>query len=191
MLEALFILGVVVNLVGGILLLVAAFKESVLWGLGCLFLPIVPLIFTVTHWSQARVAFLVSGSGFVMLGLAVLGGRETFGQSSDDLGGDLEQAVAEINEDLPQLTESGMEWTSVTLDRQVVVVHVRLAGVQAGKVPHDVFEGLEANIIELTCESTALTDLIEDGIETRTKVTGTLGGMIRTKYVTGTDCELW
>ena len=56
--------------VAGIVLLVIAFKESVPWGLGCLFLPLVSLVFVALHWDQSKYAFLWNvGAGL----LAVVG----------------------------------------------------------------------------------------------------------------------
>ncbi|HET9314166.1 MAG TPA: hypothetical protein VFQ51_01205, partial [Vicinamibacteria bacterium] len=51
--------GVVLMVIGGLMLLWAAFKESVLWGIGSIIVPFVALVFVVTHWSQAKVGFLV------------------------------------------------------------------------------------------------------------------------------------
>ena len=52
-------IGVVLMVVGGLMLLWAAFKESLLWGIGSIIVPFVALVFVVTHWSQAKVGFLV------------------------------------------------------------------------------------------------------------------------------------
>jgi hypothetical protein len=57
--------------VGGIMMLVAAFRTSVLWGLGCLFLPIVGLIFLFAHWSDAKKGFIVQVVGLVILLIAL------------------------------------------------------------------------------------------------------------------------
>lgn len=42
----------------GIKLLILAFQESVLWGLGSLFVPFVSLIFIIMHWERCRSPFL-------------------------------------------------------------------------------------------------------------------------------------
>ena len=56
--------------IAGVVLVVIAFKESVLWGLGCLFLPLVSLVFVALHWDQAKYAFIWNvGTGL----LAVVG----------------------------------------------------------------------------------------------------------------------
>jgi hypothetical protein len=64
---ALLIVGMIVALVGGIWLLVVAFKESVWWGLGSLLLPFVSLIFVIMHWQVSKKPFLISLAGTVLL----------------------------------------------------------------------------------------------------------------------------
>lgn len=59
--------GIGLFVLGELLFLVGAFSESVGWGLACLFLPIVPLVFIFCHWDRARAGVIVS-----LLGLAVL-----------------------------------------------------------------------------------------------------------------------
>ena len=63
----LLIVGVILCLIGGIWLLVEAFKESVLWGLGSIFVPFVSLIFAIMHWSECKVPFLMNVVGFLLL----------------------------------------------------------------------------------------------------------------------------
>ena len=53
------ILGIIISVVGGIWFLVAAFKVSIGWGIACLFLPFVQLIFLFVHWKEARKPFAV------------------------------------------------------------------------------------------------------------------------------------
>lgn len=53
-------IGAIISLFFGIQLLVIAFRASVLWGLGYLFVPIVGLIFILTHWSDTKKPFLYS-----------------------------------------------------------------------------------------------------------------------------------
>jgi uncharacterized membrane protein len=65
------IIGLLVAAVGGIWLAVVAFQESILWGLGCLLVPIVGLVFVLTHWDTAKIPFLVQVAGII---LYVVGG---------------------------------------------------------------------------------------------------------------------
>ena len=63
---ALIAIGGIIMLIGGIWLLVVAFQESILWGLGSLFVPFVGLIFAIMHWEKAGKPFLISLGGFVL-----------------------------------------------------------------------------------------------------------------------------
>jgi hypothetical protein len=63
----LIVAGVIGSLIGGIWFLVVAFNESALWGLGCLFVPFVSLIFLIKYWDQAGKPFLVQLAAIVPL----------------------------------------------------------------------------------------------------------------------------
>ncbi len=65
------ILGAVIQLVGYIMLLVAAKRVSTGWLIGCLFGIVVPF-FVVLHWSVARKAFLIMLAGMIGLGVGGL-----------------------------------------------------------------------------------------------------------------------
>lgn len=67
---ALFVVGALVAIVGGIMVLIAAFREGVWWGVGSLLLWPVQLFFVVTHWAETKKGFLTSVCG---LGLIVVG----------------------------------------------------------------------------------------------------------------------
>lgn len=54
------ILGVLVSLICQILILIQAFRTSLLWGFGSLFIPLVSLIFIITHWSDVKKPVLVN-----------------------------------------------------------------------------------------------------------------------------------
>ena len=62
-------IGWLVCAIGGIWSLVVAFRTSILWGLGCLFVPFVSLIFLILHWHDAKKPF-----GVELLGLAIIFG---------------------------------------------------------------------------------------------------------------------
>ena len=55
---ALLIVGFIIALFYGIQLLILAFRTSILWGLGYLFIPFVALIFVIVHWDEAKTPFL-------------------------------------------------------------------------------------------------------------------------------------
>jgi hypothetical protein len=55
-------------LISAVMVIIEAFGESLLWGLGCLLLPgPVTLLFIATHWSQTKKAFVLLVIGIVML----------------------------------------------------------------------------------------------------------------------------
>lgn len=51
-------------------MLVRAFQESILWGLGMLLLPILTLFFLAAHWDRAKQPFLLNllGIGLIIVG---------------------------------------------------------------------------------------------------------------------------
>ncbi len=63
------IVGAVLMLIGGLWLIIEAFKESILWGLGCIFIPIAGLIFVLMHWDKAGKPFLIQVAGVALFAL--------------------------------------------------------------------------------------------------------------------------
>ena len=47
------IIGVIITIVGGVRFVIAAFEESMLWGLVVLFFPVMSPIFLILHFSDA------------------------------------------------------------------------------------------------------------------------------------------
>lgn len=62
-----FIIGALISLIGGIWFLVVAFRQSIWWGLGSIFIPFVSLIFLIIHWGDAKKPFFVSLLGAVII----------------------------------------------------------------------------------------------------------------------------
>ena len=60
--------GILIALVGGIMVLVAAFRQSIGWGLVSLFVPCGNLVFTVVHWEEAKKGALISLVGVLAIG---------------------------------------------------------------------------------------------------------------------------
>lgn len=58
-------------LIGGIGTLIAAFSTSVWWGLGCLLISPVSLVFLILHWDVAKNPFFLQVAGLVLM---LLGG---------------------------------------------------------------------------------------------------------------------
>lgn len=68
----LILIGFLANLVGGVMILVAAFKKSVGWGLACLFIPFAGLYFVFNNWDETKNGFLASVGGGVLLFLGAI-----------------------------------------------------------------------------------------------------------------------
>ncbi len=68
-------LGAIIALIFGIQLLILAFRTSILWGLGYIFVPFVALIFVIVHWQEAKTPFLrgLIAIPFYVGGLLLLG----------------------------------------------------------------------------------------------------------------------
>ena len=69
------LIGVVINLIYGLKLIILAFRTSILWGLGCMFVPFVALIFLIVHWDEAGSPFLKMWLAFPFFILADLLGQ--------------------------------------------------------------------------------------------------------------------
>jgi uncharacterized membrane protein YhhN len=65
--QLLFFLGLILFFIGGIWFIVVTFQESILWGLACLFLPVVSFIFMIVHWPEAKKPTLLQIASFVMI----------------------------------------------------------------------------------------------------------------------------
>ncbi|OTG84032.1 hypothetical protein [Acinetobacter sp. ANC 4648] len=63
-------LGLAIIIIGGIGFLIAAFKTSILWGLGCLLFYPISIVFLIFHWNDAKNPFFLQlvGLGIVFLG---------------------------------------------------------------------------------------------------------------------------
>jgi hypothetical protein len=64
---ALAYIGVLIFILGAIGTIIASFKVGVLWGIGCLLLAPVSLIFLILHWDVAKNPFLLQISGLVLV----------------------------------------------------------------------------------------------------------------------------
>lgn len=64
------VIGILIFVIGGILFLIEAFKESIFWGIACLLITPVVLVFTVMHWDVAKKPFLIqlAGLGGILIG---------------------------------------------------------------------------------------------------------------------------
>jgi Ca2+/Na+ antiporter len=64
-------IGALVACVGGLMVLVAAFRTDVAWGIGMLFVPVVAFVFVAMHWKTARRGALLWLPGLLMVFFAV------------------------------------------------------------------------------------------------------------------------
>lgn len=63
-------LGLGIFVLGGIAFLVAAFRTSIMWGLGCIFIAPVQIIYLFAHWDDAKNPFLIQVIGGVIMLIA-------------------------------------------------------------------------------------------------------------------------
>ncbi len=64
---ALLSVGVIAAIIGNIMIVVEAFRESILWGICYLLVPFASLVFLFAHWSRAKSGFLVSLLGSLLI----------------------------------------------------------------------------------------------------------------------------
>jgi hypothetical protein len=65
--EILIYVGIGVFIIGGIAFLVAAFRTSLLWGLACLLIAPISIIYLFVHWSDAKKPFLIQVFGVAII----------------------------------------------------------------------------------------------------------------------------
>ena len=70
---ALTVIGSILSLVGWIWIVIAAFKDSPLWGILSFCVPIVSLVYGIMHWADLKVPtiLLVVGTGLSLVGGAL------------------------------------------------------------------------------------------------------------------------
>ena len=67
-----FLVAAGVSTVGSLILLIAAFRVGVGWGLAVLFLPFANIVFAVKHWDKAKLGILLQIAGLALVAVAVL-----------------------------------------------------------------------------------------------------------------------
>lgn len=76
MADIFIIIGLIIFVIGGIGFLIATFRTSLLWGLGCLFISPLQIIYLFVHWDSAKKPFLIQlTGGLVMLASVYLQGK--------------------------------------------------------------------------------------------------------------------
>jgi hypothetical protein len=64
----LFALGLIVGLIGDVIFLAAAYRHGLWWFLGCLFIPIVWVLFFFLNVKETLKPFVISFAGFLLAG---------------------------------------------------------------------------------------------------------------------------
>jgi glutaredoxin len=77
---AAIVVGGIIFIISGLMLLVAAFRESILWGLGCLFVPFCSFVFVCIHWAAVRGMFMAN----LVSAIVVIGGFAIVGSQFED-----------------------------------------------------------------------------------------------------------
>ena len=75
-----FWLGVILSLVGSLWIVINAFRTSVLWGLGALFVPFVSLIFALLNFAGTKIPLLLCVIGMI---LCIMGWSSYVAQMQD------------------------------------------------------------------------------------------------------------
>ncbi|WP_309385084.1 hypothetical protein [Cerasicoccus frondis] len=79
----LYIIALVIALIYGIQLLIIAFKEHILWGLGYIFVPFCGLVFIIMYWDRCKSPFLKSLISIpIFIIAAVILGMSASGQAA-------------------------------------------------------------------------------------------------------------
>lgn len=65
------LVGSLVAFVGGIMILIEAFKENIWWGLAYVFVPFASLVFLITHWDVSKRGVLITlgGAAVIVVGM--------------------------------------------------------------------------------------------------------------------------
>ena len=74
--EILAYFGVGIFIIGGVGFLIAAFKESLWWGLLCILVSPISLLFLLLHWSEAKNPFFLQLVGLAIVMFAAYMGAE-------------------------------------------------------------------------------------------------------------------
>jgi hypothetical protein len=70
----LFVLGWVLEFLGGFWIIILGWQRNILWGVVCFFVPIIQLMYVALHWKESKEAFYLQIAGFVLVILAALTG---------------------------------------------------------------------------------------------------------------------
>ncbi|MBT2749445.1 MULTISPECIES: hypothetical protein [unclassified Lysobacter] len=60
-------LGIALCLIGGLWIVVNAFRKSIWWGLGSLIIPLVALVFAIMNFAENKIPLAIYVVGFILL----------------------------------------------------------------------------------------------------------------------------
>ena len=94
------IIGLIIALISFIMFEIVAFRKSALWGLGCLLIPGVALVFLIMHWQDAKKPFLIGLLASVLFVLAAVFGALGGGESvTVEVGDGATDSTSEVGND--------------------------------------------------------------------------------------------
>ena len=67
-----FFIGTLIMLAGTVWLLVLAFRQHILWGLGSFLIPLVIIVFAIKFWATAQVPFVLHIMGNITMILSTV-----------------------------------------------------------------------------------------------------------------------
>ncbi|MHA3771301.1 glutaredoxin domain-containing protein [Verrucomicrobiota bacterium sgz303538] len=114
LLVVVIVVALLVVVVSTLVFIVAAFRQSALWGLAILFIPGAAIVFTIRYWSEVKTSFLVNLASSVIVcvgimmhpstskGLAASSGL-SLGKSGRDTGAELTAKIQERRDRIEQL----------------------------------------------------------------------------------------
>lgn len=117
----LLFLGLLLVVIGALMLLVAAFRVSIWWGLASLLIPFVQIIFVFIHWGESRASVFTQTTGLLLILAAFLvGGDEFTTQYKQQLNNYMQQAAPEQRQQLNELQSMVSEPAASAIPKPVV-----------------------------------------------------------------------
>lgn len=117
----LLFLGLLLVVIGALMLLVAAFRVSIWWGLASLLIPFVQIIFVFIHWGESRASVFTQTIGLLLILAAFLvGGDEFTTQYKQQLNNYMQQAAPEQRQQLNELQSMVSEPAASAIPKPVV-----------------------------------------------------------------------
>lgn len=63
----LLIAGLIAAIIGSVMIIVAAFRESIVWGVASLLIPFAAFVFIALNWEEAKTGFFWSVGGLALM----------------------------------------------------------------------------------------------------------------------------